>query len=104
MSVTYRFIGSKRGVHVEFITSPFWTLCGWQFDLDGNAVSDGPVSFGNLFEPFTDTDETVVTCPDCAAIIALCKTIPLEPLQEERFDEDAIWREHGPGNDGKPDR
>lgn len=87
------FVESKTCVHVELY--PYMTLCGHRFDGKGNAV---PGKF-DVFdvarseEPFAKTDKRVVTCPLCAAIVRLCKTIEVEdlppkpPFTEEEQDE-----------------
>jgi hypothetical protein len=64
ITTPYRFIENRAGVHLEFDTSPFWTLRGFQFAEDGSADEPpGRIRFGKHQAPFHETGKRVVTCP-----------------------------------------
>jgi hypothetical protein len=65
ISGPYRFIESGEGlVHLEFFSSPGWTLCGFEFAQDGSAVAPpGRIRFGRA--PYRETASRLVNCPRC---------------------------------------
>jgi hypothetical protein len=82
ISGPYRFIESGDGpVHLEFFSSPGWTLCGFEFAQDGSAVAPpGRIRFGRA--PYRETASRVVNCPGCVEIVRICKGIEVEDLPE----------------------
>ena len=73
ISGPYRFIESGDGpVHLEFFSSPGWTLCGFEFAQDGSAVAvPGRIRFGRA--PYRETARRVVNCPGCVETFASAK-------------------------------
>jgi hypothetical protein len=82
ISGPYRFIESGDGpVHLEFFSSPGWTLCGFEFAQDGSAgAPPGRIRFGRA--PYRETARRVVNCPGCVEIVRVCKAIEVEDLPE----------------------
>jgi hypothetical protein len=88
------FVESRNSVHVELY--PYKTLCGFEFDGEGDAVP-GQYDVFELWKqetPFAKTDKRVVTCPFCVEIVRLCKTIEVQDLPPKPdIDEDQILSE-----------
>lgn len=73
------FIFCRAKTHIEFVYSPFQTLCGIHLD-PRDPDDDTPLDPQEPAEPNKRIEPTPITCPLCAAIISLLKTLKTDPL------------------------